>query len=273
MHEDFRGRLMQIVALLERRHGIGLGNLQPPIWLRARVAEAVESLLAARGCDAAALLEQLEHDADLVVALANAVCVGETRFYRDAAQWEALRRHWLPRLWSRLPEPQPLQALSAGCSTGEEAWTLGMLLSEAAPRSASFTVTGVDCSALALVTARSATYDVGSQRHLPRELSQRFLQPAIDGSLRVVPELESHVTFEHHDLTLGVPRGPYALVVCKNVLAHLSDQHRAHVVRTLLSSLTADGILLVARSEVPILQGLGARAREIAPDITVFRSH
>jgi len=89
-------------------------------------------------------------------------------------------------------------ALSAGCSTGEEAWTLAMLLSESAPRggNARLRVLGVDRSEPALATARAAVYDCGSQVHLPRELGQRFLQPSVDGSARVVPELEPLVTFQ-----------------------------------------------------------------------------
>ena len=276
MHDDFRSQLIRLVALLEQRHGIGLPSGELPTWLEQRLTDVVRALLLARGIGVGSLLQLVEREPDLLVELAHAVCVGRTRFYRDAAQWEALRCSVLPELWARAPALQPLLALSAGCSTGEEAWTLGMLLGAGAPRSvgaAHFRVIGVDRSAPALVTARSATYDTGSSQHLPRELSQRFLQPAVDGSVSIVPELRSLVTFQCHDLTLSVPPGPYAIIVCKNVLTHLASAAQTRLAQALLHSLTHDGILLVARTEVSLVRSLGAAVHEIAPNITAFRTH
>jgi chemotaxis protein methyltransferase CheR len=276
LNEGFRDQLMRLVALLEQRHGIGIPNLEPPAWLEARLTRAVEALAASRHVDVTSLRGLLNDEPDLLIELANAVCVGESRFYRDAAQWEALRRHVLPGLWAG-SSAQPLKALSAGCSTGEEAWTLGMLLCESAPRTsdtaANWEVLGVDRSELALLTARSASYDIGSQQQLPRELSQRFLQHAVEGSVSVVPDLQSRVTFQCHDLTLGVPAGRHSVIVCKNVLSHLGDQAQARLVDGLLRALTDDGILLVARSEVTRVRSFGATAVEVAPNITAFRPH
>jgi len=267
---------MRIVALLEERHGIGVRGTELPLWLEERLTNAVQALLAARRIDVSALFALLEREPELVVELANALRVGETRFYRDAPQWEALRRHFVPELWARSSAPQRVTALSAGCSTGEEAWTLGMLLCEAAPRAlgaARVRVIGVDRSEPALVTARAATYDVGSQQHVPRELGQRFLQPAVDGSVRIVPELQPLVTFQCRDLTRGLPPGRYSIIICKNVLIYFGDEAQDRLVQDLLRSLTDDGILLVARSEVPIVRSLGAHAHELAPNITAFRAH
>ena len=183
----------------------------------------------------------------------------------------------MPALWARRPEPQPLLALSAGCGAGEEAWTLGMLLLETAPRAVGAAprarVLGVDHSEAFLATARAASYDSANHQPLPRELAQRFLQPAVGGSAHIVPELKALVSFQHHDLTAGVPPGRYALIICKNVLLHLSDEAQEALVQSLRRSLTDDGFLLVARSEVPVVLSLGAKPHEIAPHITAFRAH
>jgi chemotaxis protein methyltransferase CheR len=275
LNEGFRAELMRIVALLEERHGIGVRGEELPLWLEERLRLAVEALLQARQVDVASLYALLLREPELVVELANALRVGETRFYRDAPQWEALRRRVVPGMWARRPEPQRLMALSAGCSTGEEAWTLAMLLQESAPRAvgeaARTRVIGVDRSEPALVTARAATYDGASQQQLPRELQQRFLQPAVDGSARVVAELQSLVTFQCRDLTRGLPPGRYSVIVCKNVLIYFGDEAQDRLVHELLRALTDDGLLLVARSEVPIVRSLGAKAYEIAPNIVAFR--
>jgi chemotaxis protein methyltransferase CheR len=275
LNEGLRPELLRIVELLEERHGIGVRGTDLPLWLEERLTSAVRALLQTRRIELPSLLATLQSEPQLVVELANALRVGETRFYRDAAQWEALRRSVVPALWARSAEAQRIMALSAGCSTGEEAWTLAMLLCEGAPRSpnaqARVRVVGVDRSEPALVTARAATYDLGSEQHLPRELAQRFLRPAVDASVRVVGELSGLVTFQCRDLARGVPPGRYSIIVCKNVLIYFGDEAQDRLVQELLRSLSDDGVLLVARSEVPIVRSLGAQAHEIAPGITAFR--
>lgn len=183
----------------------------------------------------------------------------------------------MPALWARRPDPQPLLALSAGCGAGEEAFTLGMLLLETAPRVVGSAerarVLGVDRCEDFLATARAASYDAANHQQLPRELAQRFLQPTVGGSARVVPELQALVTFEQHELTEGVPAGRYALIVCKNVLLHLGDEAQERLVQSLLGSLTDDGVLLVARAEVPLVLSLGVKTHEIGPKVTAFRAH
>ncbi len=267
---------MRVVALLEERHGVGVRGAELPLWLEERLTKAVTALLVARGLELSALWETLQCEPALLVELANALRVGETRFYRDAAQWEALRREVIPALWKSHQGAGRLMTLSAGCSTGEEAWTLGMLLGEAAPRDAEepprFRVVGVDRSEAALVTARSGTYDQGSQRHLPRELGQRFLMASPDGSVQVAPALRSLVTFQCRDLTRGVPAGRYDVIVCKNVLIYFGDEAQERLAQELLRSLSDEGVLLVARSEVPIVRAAGGAPHEAAPNITLFRA-
>jgi chemotaxis protein methyltransferase CheR len=275
--QALRPELLRIVQLLEERHGIGVRGDELPLWLEERLTSAVQVLLKARRLELTSLVSTLEREPELVVELANALRVGETRFYRDAPQWEALRRSIVPALWARSADAPRVMALSAGCSTGEEAWTLAMLLCEGAPRSAGAAarvrVLGVDRSEPALVTARRATYDCGSERHLPRELAQRFLQPAVDASVRVVSELSPLVTFQCRDLARGMPPGRYAVIICKNVLIYFGDEAQSRLVQDLLRGLADEGVLLVARSEVPIVRALGGQAHEIAPGITAFRAH
>jgi chemotaxis protein methyltransferase CheR len=269
-----RRELLRVVELLEERHGIGVRGVELPRWLEERLEKTIASLLGTRNLAASELYSTLEAEPELVIELANALRVGETRFYRDAAQWEALRSGVFAKL-ARRRANAALLGLSAGCSTGEEAWTLAMLLSEAARaenQGARPRVVGVDRSEPALVTARAGVYDADSVQRLPRDLAQRYIQPSVDGSVTVTSELRAQVTFQTRDLTRGVPVGRYAVIVCKNVLIYFGDEAQARLVGELLRSLSDDGVLLVARSEVPILRALGARPLEIAPGITAFQA-
>jgi chemotaxis protein methyltransferase CheR len=274
LRELQRRELLRIVELLEERHGVGVRGTELPRWFEDRLEQATAALVTARRLESDQLLAALEAEPELVIELANALRVGETRFYRDGAQWEALRSSVLPMLAASRGEAA-LLGLSAGCSTGEEAWTLAMLLSEAARQAGGGVrarVVGMDRSEPALVTARAGVYDASSIRQLPRELAQRFVQPAVDGSVTLTAELRAQVTFQARDLTRGAPTGRYAVIVCKNVLIYFGDEAQQRLVTDLLRSLRDDGVLLVARSEVPILRALGAPALELAPGITAFHS-
>src|SRR5687767_495098 len=114
----FLGRLADEIA--------AYAGLTPPAWLlEARVRERAEEL----GLDASDYAERAAGGVELVL-LAERLRVGETRFYRHAPQLSGLRTRVLPAL-SR--ERRTLRAWSAGCASGEEAWTLALLLEEAAP--------------------------------------------------------------------------------------------------------------------------------------------
>jgi chemotaxis protein methyltransferase CheR len=261
--------LLRILQLLEERHGVGVRGADLPGWLEQRLSNAVDALSTARGLDRDRLLLALDAEPELIVELANALRVGETRFYRDAAQWEALRLHVIPQL--RAGARQSLRALSAGCSTGEEAWTLAMLLASA-DRAVPCRVLGVDRSVAAIEVARGAVYDLASERHLPREMSQRYMSRGVDGSVQVVPDLRRAVSFQCRDLTQGMPPGRYDLIVCRNVLIYFGDDAQKRLIADLLNALSNDGVLVVARSEVPIVRANSGRAFEMAPGVAAFRA-
>src|SRR5262245_27855943 len=124
-------------------------GLDPPTWLlEARVRERAEEL----GLGETAYVDRVTSDAEEWACLLERLRVGETRFFRHRAQIDALRAKVLPALLK-----QPTRAWSAGCATGEEAFTLAMLCHEAAPRG-DWEVLGTDLSAAAIATAESGEY-------------------------------------------------------------------------------------------------------------------
>jgi len=234
-------------------------------WLKARLSASLSEIAAESGITPAEVIARLEHDGELRAELAELLRVGETRFFRDASQWQALRRRLLPGLGG----PR-LRALSAGCSTGEEAWTLAMLLHEAAG-DRPLRVVGVDRSRMALAAARSGSYARESARELPADLTSRYLEATPDGGLRVSSSLHEHVSFVVRDLLQGVPPGEFDLVVCKNVLIYLGEDAVRRLLAVLEKALAEHGLLLVARSEVPLARGFGLQAEELEPGVVAFR--
>lgn len=258
------GTLERILRRLERQHGIGLrGETNLPGWQRARILRCLgwSELASAResgGYDAAA--EALLGNAALLARLADDLRVGETRFFRDPTQWQALQA-WLGT-W---PKGRTLRALSAGCSTGEEAWSLAMCLSDAGVSSK---VVGIDRSAAALEIARAGTYSQEALGVLSAAQRERFVEQTPDGG-RMRSDLA--VTFLQRDLMQGAPAGSWDLIVCKNVLIYFGDAAGAAVATQLVGALSEGGVLLVARSEAPRLRALGLSEVPLGGGATAFR--
>jgi chemotaxis methyl-accepting protein methylase len=251
--------LLRALELVLVHHGA-----RAPEWLKARLAASLADLAQVTGESRAELVARMESDPELRAELGEVLRVGETRFYRDALQWNALRKALLPRL-----RGARLRALSAGCSTGEEAWTLAMLLDEAA-ENRPLRVVGLDRSRLALTAAREGLYAAESTRELPLELAQRYLA-AEDGGWRVAQALRGRTSFVPRDLLQGGPPGEFDLVVCKNVLIYLAQDAGQRVLTVLETALAEQGVLLVARSEVPRARSFGFLAEELAPGVVVLR--
>jgi chemotaxis protein methyltransferase CheR len=278
--DALRQRLLAaVLELLERHHGIGSRAERAPRWLMARLETAFDRLLdavrphpdaALRAEDVSRAIVELGRDPERLAELADLVRIGETCFFRDAPQWLALRDRVVPRLMQR----ERVRALSVGCSTGEETWTLAMLLAEAARSGQSHGVVGMDRSEAALSTAREGIYPEQSARSVPAELAARYLErhenALAEPLVRVSDELRSQVRFVPRNATSGLPPGSYEIIICKNLLIYFSEHAGARLAAELVKSLSEGGVLLVARSEVARLRALGYRAETIAPGVSLF---
>jgi chemotaxis methyl-accepting protein methylase len=253
----------ELLDLLERRHGVGLRGAGVSAWMAARLDRALDALLADSAGDLSRALDLVKTDNARLEEVAELLRVGETRFFRDPTQWQSLRREVLPGFAGR----DRIRALSVGCSTGEEAWSLAMLL---AAQGSVHRVVGMDRSEAAVESARAGLYPDANPDHVPDDLATRYLQHR-DGALRVADELRSSVSFVVRDAMIGPPPGHYEIVFCKNVLIYFGNDAAERAVQLLLRSLAEGGFLLVARSEVPRVKALGHAAEEIAPGMTVFR--
>ncbi len=187
--------------------------------------------------------------------LLDAVTVQETQFFRNAPQIEALRRRVLPELLRRTAgRARPLTIWSAGCSTGEEPYTLAMLLLELAPALGRDTVRiiGTDVSAEALRAAARATYTGRSVESVPTIVRDRWFEPRPGGALGVGNAARALVELRRHNLvTEPVPFAPgeVDLVVCRNVTIYFHRDTTSRLVGTFHHVLAEGGYLLLGHAE------------------------
>ena len=191
--------------------------------------------------------------------LLDAVTVQETHFFRNAPQMEVLRRRVLPELLRRAAgRERPLTIWSAGCSTGEEPYTLAMLLLELSPGAggnagrAPVRILGTDVSAEALRTAERASYAGRTLDSLPTMVRDRWLEPGPGGTMAVRDEVRQLVELRTHNLvTDPVPfvPGEVDLVVCRNVTIYFGRDTTRLLMGRFHDVLAEGGYLLLGHSE------------------------
>ena len=186
-------------------------------------------------------------------AAVDALVTNETYFFREDYQLRAFRHELLPELKRRADAEgrQSLTIWSAGCSTGEEVYTLAMLVHD----SKLFTgwdirIFGNDISRRVLGTARRATYGASSFRAMPSEYERYFTETST--GKQVVPHIRGMCHFGHLNL-LDRDRsaliGQADVVFCRNVLIYFDDRARREVLETFYERLTPGGYLLLGHSE------------------------
>jgi chemotaxis protein methyltransferase CheR len=222
----------------------------------AAIARAMSRLSQA---DAAEYCRLLEGDAHLLAALVDDLTVGETYFFREPAHFDFIRARVLPALAARGPS-HVIRAWSAGCASGEEAYSLAILLDQAGLGPVS-RVLATDVAPSALAKARRARFRDWSLRGPGREAALPYLRREGDG-YQLEERIARRVTFEPLNLALDTypsfANGTWGvdLLLCRNVLIYFDRQTVATVARRLAEALAPGGWLITASSD-PLLGDYG----------------
>jgi type IV pilus assembly protein PilK len=236
--------------LLLERCGLALRESQQPI-----LVDLLQDRTAALGLeDPASYLAALQREDDTGAEWSEVVdrlVSHETSFFRHPESFEAVRAHVLPALRSRPAiGGNRLSACSAGCSTGEEAYSLAMVALAEDPAGA-FDVWGADMSRRALETARRARYSARAGAAIPVGY-RRFATPLADGGYEIVPDVRQRVRFMSANLFAACGMFmSYDLIVCQNVLIYFAAPAVPRALATLASRLTPGGFLLLGPGEAP----------------------
>jgi len=191
---------------------------------------------------------------DLVI---QEILVGETYFFRDSSLWESLEHEILPDLVQRHAPTRNLRVWSAGCSTGEEAYSLAMLLRANLPRLEDWTLhlLATDLSETALERARMAIYRTRSLRELDRGRWIASFE-ASGATVRLKDDLRQMVTFRRHNLSAEDFPDPLTnrmdLILCRNVLIYLDRDLVCRIIARFSECLRPGGWLVLAPTEVPL---------------------
>ena len=196
-------------------------------------------------------LELLEADVNERDQLALDLLINVTSFFRDPKVFEFLAESVLPDLVKGLADHQSLRIWVAGCSTGEEAYSIAMICREAmaaANREVKLQIFASDIDPDAIATAREGMYPLSISADVsPARLARFFTKD--DHGYRVVPGLRGEVVFTVQDLLSDPPFSRIDLVSCRNVLIYLNAEAQAKVVGLFHFALREQGVLVLGGSE------------------------
>lgn len=182
--------------------------------------------------------------------LVDAVVNGETYFFRDPCGLAAFADEIAPERLLAGGQDGVLDVWSAGCSTGEEAYTLSMLLSERSYASRRFQIRGTDLSPAHIRRARAGVYGPHALRATSTERLQSHFEPADGGLLSVRAPVREAVTFENAPILDEPLSGPrYDVILCRNVLIYLSEEARARAIEVFTERLKPGGYILLGPSD------------------------
>ncbi len=244
-----QSRLPAFIELLRTRTAHDF-TLYKTGTLRRRIERRM-SVVGHRGDDVDRYLDLLRADAGELDLLAKDLLINVTAFFRDPAVFDMVARDIIPDLVRGRAPDQPLRIWIAGCSTGEEAYSLAMLFLEQATatlRKLELQVFASDVDPDAVATAREGHYPETIAAEVSAERLARFFTKDSHG-YRVSPELRAAVVFTVQDVLADPPFSRLDMISCRNLLIYLGPEAQAKVVGLFHFALRDGGILLLGNAE------------------------
>jgi chemotaxis protein methyltransferase CheR len=242
----------RVAELVRERSGLVFPEARVP-----EVEATVRRAMNRRGIGAPQhLAELLARDASERDALVAELTIGETYFQRDASQFDLLRTLILPELLALADDGRPIRAWSAGCASGEEPYSIAMVLDELGALDRA-DIVGTDIARPRLADAQRAVYSRWSLRTVPDDLRERYFRGR-GRYYELAPRIRERVDFRYLNLaedkfpSLSAGIWGMDLILCRNVLIYFDRETIERVARRLIETLSEDGFLVMGASDPPI---------------------
>ncbi|WP_348673133.1 CheR family methyltransferase [uncultured Abyssibacter sp.] len=216
--------------------------------------------------------ETLSRRGIALITLIDALTTNKTAFFREADHFRYLQEQWLPTLSQLAGSQRPLRVWSAGCSAGQEPYTLALVLLDALELypQLRFEILATDLSTAMLKIAVNGIYSVDDVAPVPESMRHRYLmrsRKAGDNRVAMGPELREHVRFQRFNLVTDAYafEAPFDLVFCRNVMIYFSNSTREAVVRRIHDVMVPGALLMIGHSES--LSGFKTPLRYVEPTI------
>jgi len=191
-------------------------------------------------------VETLKKNAVMFEEFINYLTINVSEFYRNPEQWSLLEREVLPYLFSKFGNN--LKIWSSACSTGDEPYSLVMLLSKFLPLS-KIKIIATDIDAQVLEKAKLGLYNEKSLKGLPEEFITKYFNKINDKTYQISDSIKACVEFKQHNLLKDVYPNQCDLIVCRNVLIYFTEEAKENIYKNFNLSLKKEAILFVGSTE------------------------
>ena len=240
------GGVTALIDYLKRSRGFDFAGYKPAS-LERRIQKRMQSVGVREYPD---YVDYLEVHPEEFEILFNAILINVTAFFRDSGAWEYLSEHAIPDILAR-KAAAPVRVWSAGCASGEETYTLAMLLAElmgTQDYKERVKIYATDVDEEALTNARQASYDEREAAGVPPPLLEKYFEHT-NGVYLFRKDLRRNVIFGRHDLIQDAPISRVDLLVCRNTLMYFNAETQSHILSRFHFALNDGGVLFLGRAE------------------------
>jgi|SRR5690625_3265683 len=231
---------IQFISLINRKLGIDLN-----LYKKAQMKRRITSLKNKRGFDTfLAYYNSLEQNDDLLKEFVDRLTINVSEFYRNPKRWDILKEKVLPYL---VKNKNKLTVWSAACSTGEEPYSIAILLEEYFPQ-IRYKILATDIDEKVLNNSEKGLYQERALKDLPVILKNKYFTKK-DNLYYIKESLKQGITFEKHNLLADLYPQNLDLIVCRNVLIYFNDVAKDMLYQKFSKSLVQNGILFVGSTE------------------------
>ena len=228
------------IEKVKKKTGIDLS-----LYKEAQMKRRITSFYIQRGFKS--LLEffdQMDKDQKLLEAFLDRITINVTQFYRNQYRWEVLEKKIFPMLLER---SKNLKIWSAACSSGEEPYSISMVLSKLIPLN-QINILATDIDENSIAKAKQGLYNERSLEEVPSDIKEKYFTE-MNGLYKVDERIKRTVTFKRHNLLKDPYPDQMDLIVCRNVLIYFTDEAKNDIYRNFNKALKIGGILFVGSTE------------------------
>ncbi len=226
---------------------LSLTGIDLNAYKERQMKRRIDALISKNGISTyVAYVDRLRSDKVLFEEFVNYLTINVSEFYRNPEQWDILEKEVLPYLFEK--NGKNLKIWSAACSTGDEPYSLVMLLSRFLPLS-NIKIIATDIDKQVLAKAQVGLYNDKSLKALPKEFIDKYFRKVGDSSYQISDEIKRCVDFRQHNLLKDPYISPCDLIICRNVLIYFTEEAKNEIFKKFSDSLKPNGVLFVGSTE------------------------
>jgi two-component system CheB/CheR fusion protein len=251
MSEPSDASLEPLLQYLQQGRGFDFTGYKSPS-LKRRIAKRMQFVNVEQFAD---YIDYLEVHPEEFSVLFNTILINVTAFFRDEEAWKYLAETVVPRILSNKQQNQPIRIWSAGCASGEEAYSIAIVMAEALGRldfRHRVKIYASDVDEEALITARQAIYGAKEISAVPEEWREKYFE-AVGGKHVFNSELRRSVIFGRHDLMQDAPMSHLDLLFCRNTLMYFNAEAQHRILGRFHYALNSSGFLFLGKAEMPLM--------------------